>query len=104
MVAERFGAKFEEIVAEPDVVIDLMRNTVGKIVRAPVQRELTLFEGIRELALRSEGETNLLIDLIAPTLIELPGPASEGGRDTIGRIRLWADDPDAFLAAANEYV
>jgi hypothetical protein len=61
-------------------------------------------DGIRELAQRSHGETNLRIDLIGPAPIVLPGPAPEGGRHTIDRIRLWADDPDAFHAAACEYL
>jgi hypothetical protein len=60
---------------------------------------VTEADGIREPAQRSHRGENLLIDLIGPAPIVLPGPAPEGGRHTIDRICRWADDPDAFLAA-----
>jgi len=78
--------------------------TLSRSVAATKTPRVTETDGIRELAQRSQGETNLCIDLIVPALIDLPGPEPAGGRHGIGRIRLWADDPDAFLAAAHQYV
>lgn len=60
-------------------------------------------DGIRELALRSQGETNLMIDLAAPETITLPSFAPEPDSERIERIRFWADDPKAFVKATREH-
>ena len=60
--------------------------------------------GIREFALRQQDETNLRIDLKEPLRITLPGLPPKGGEHEVERIRLWADDPQAFFEAAQQYV
>lgn len=63
---------------------------------------VTETDGIRELALRSQNETNLRIDLNTPMTVTLPGSSQAAIGGEIDRIRFWADDPDAFLEAARD--
>lgn len=96
----RNGLDLEVHVAWANVrALTRARDLVG--TKTPRVREV---DGIRELALRSQGETNLRIDLIAPVSVSLPGAAPGDVDSSIDRIRLWADDPDAFLQTAHGYL
>ncbi|WP_217181162.1 hypothetical protein [Streptomyces sp. AC495_CC817] len=57
-----------------------------------------------EYAERMQDETNIEIELERPTLVALPGLAPKGGAHRVDRIRLWADDPRAFLDAARPFL
>lgn len=57
-----------------------------------------------EYAERMQDETNILIELERPTPIRLPGLAPRGGAHEVTRVRLWADGPRAFLAAARPFL
>ncbi|WP_406248365.1 hypothetical protein ACI7YT_01075 [Microbacterium sp. M] len=57
-----------------------------------------------EYAERMQDETNILIELERPTPIRLPGLAPRGGVHEVTRVRLWADDPRAFLDAARPFL
>ena len=57
-----------------------------------------------EYAERMQGETNIEIELERPVTICLPGLAPKGGDHQVDRIRLWADDPRAFLDAARPFL
>ncbi|WP_460796060.1 hypothetical protein [Microbacterium sp. GXF0217] len=57
-----------------------------------------------EYAERMQDETDILIELERPTSIRLPGLAPRGGAHEVTRVRLWADDPRAFLAAARPFL
>ena len=57
-----------------------------------------------EYAERMQDETNIEIELEHPVAIRLPGLAPKGGTHQVDRIRLWADDPRAFLDAARPFL
>lgn len=57
-----------------------------------------------EYAERLQDETNIEIELERPVAIRLPGLAPKGGTHQVDRIRLWADDPRAFLDAARPFL
>lgn len=57
-----------------------------------------------EYAERMQDETNIEIELERPVAIRLPGLAPKGGTHPVDRIRLWADDPRAFLDAARPFL
>lgn len=57
-----------------------------------------------EYAERMQDETNIEIELERPVAIRLPGLAPKGGTHQVDRIRLWADDPRAFLDAARPFL
>ena len=49
-------------------------------------------------------ETNIEIVLERPTSIAVPGTPPKGGVRTIDAVRLWADDPRAFLEAVRDHI
>jgi hypothetical protein len=51
------------------------------------------------LSLRMQDETNIEIELERPVRVTLPGRHPKGGSHDIEAVRLWVDDPDAFLGA-----
>ncbi|MGK3949632.1 hypothetical protein [Microbacterium sp. K2] len=57
-----------------------------------------------EYAERMQDETNVEIELERPVAIRLPGLAPKDGVHHVDRIRLWADDPRAFLDAARPFL
>lgn len=57
-----------------------------------------------EYAERMQDETNIEIELERFVAIRLPGLAPKGGTHQVDRIRLWADDPRAFLDAARPFL
>ncbi|WP_431075265.1 hypothetical protein [Microbacterium phyllosphaerae] len=57
-----------------------------------------------EYAERMQDETNIEIELERATSIRLPGLAPKGGTHRVDRIRLWADEPRAFLDAARPFL
>lgn len=57
-----------------------------------------------EYAERMQDETNIEIELERPVAIRLPGLAPKGGVHQVDRIRLWADEPRAFLDAARPFL
>lgn len=57
-----------------------------------------------EYAERMQDETNIEIELERPVAIRLPGLAPKGGVHPVDRIRLWADEPRAFLDAARPFL
>lgn len=58
----------------------------------------------KTFALNILNETNIEITLEAPTSITLPGLPPKGGEHTVSTIRLWADDPKAFLTEVREHI
>jgi hypothetical protein len=57
-----------------------------------------------EYAERMQGETNILIALEQPFGVRLPGIAPRGGVYEVTTVRLWADEPRAFLDAARPFL
>lgn len=69
----------------------------------PKTPRLTTDDAGTTLSIRVSEATNVEIALIAPTVVRLPGRSPKGGPHEIVRVRLWADEPDALLAAARRH-
>ncbi|MFS0894453.1 hypothetical protein [Microbacterium sp. 179-I 3D3 NHS] len=92
---------------EVDVPIswdDIASIAVAKRVDEPKRPRITLTDSGAEYAERMQDETNIEIELERPVAIRLPGLHPKGGRHEVTRIRLWADDAPAFLAAARPFL
>lgn len=83
---------------------DIASVAVAKRVDEPKRPRVTETEDGAEYAERMQDETNIEIELERPVSIRLPGLHPKGGRHEVTRIRLWADDPRAFLAAARPFL
>jgi hypothetical protein len=57
-----------------------------------------------EYAERVQDETNIEIELERPYTVRLPGLAPRGGEHRVTSVRIWADDPRAFLDAARPFL
>ncbi|MFB7249703.1 hypothetical protein [Microbacterium sp. NPDC056234] len=77
---------------------------VAKRVDEPKSPRITESPAGVEYAERMQDETNILVELEEPTPIRLPGIALRGGVHEVTRVRLWADDPRAFLDAARPFL
>ncbi|MBL3687082.1 hypothetical protein D3248_09015 [Leucobacter zeae] len=60
------------------------------------------YEGERTCAVWVGGETNLAVAFEHPVAIRLPGLAPKGGVHEVDRLRFWADEPEALLAAVRD--
>ena len=83
---------------------DIASVAIAKRVDEPKLPRVTPTEQGAEYAERMQDETNIEIELERPVGIRLPGLLPKGGRHEVTRIRLWADDPRAFLAAARPFL
>ncbi|MDN3445507.1 hypothetical protein [Microbacterium sp. APC 3901] len=79
---------------------DIASIAIHRRVDEPKQPRITG----SEYAERMQDETNVEIELERPVAIRLPGLAPKGGTHRVDRIRLWADDPRAFLDAARPFL
>ena len=57
-----------------------------------------------EYAERMQNETNIEIELERPHAVRLPGLRPRGGEHLVTTVRLWADEPRAFLTAARPFL
>lgn len=92
---------------ELDVAVswdDIASVAIVKRVDEPKLPRITPTEQGAEYAERMQDETNIEIELERPVSIRLPGLRPKGGRHEVTHIRLWADDPRAFLAAARPFL
>lgn len=83
---------------------DIASVAIVKRVDEPKLPRITATADGNEYAERMQDETNLEIELERPVSIRLPGLLPKGGQHEVTRIRLWADDPRAFLAAARPFL
>lgn len=79
---------------------DIASIAISRRVDEPRQPRVTG----SEYAERMQDETNIEIELERAVMIRLPGLAPKGGTHRVDRIRLWADDPRAFLDAARPFL
>lgn len=56
------------------------------------------------LSLRMQDETNVEIELEQPMTITLPGTSPKGGQHGVQCIRIWVDDPNAFMSAVRTHM
>jgi hypothetical protein len=58
----------------------------------------------RILVYRMQDETDIEIELERPTVVRLPGGGAKGGEQTITGLRVWVDDPRAFMDEVRKYL
>jgi hypothetical protein len=73
-------------------------------VDEPKTPRITEAEGTRTLSLRMQDETAVVIELERPTLVRLPGMPPKGGRQLVDEVRIWVDDPAAFMDAVRQHI
>ena len=56
------------------------------------------------LVIAVSNATDLEITLVTLTPVRLPGAPPKGGQKQVTAIRLWADDPKAFMAEVEKHV
>ncbi|HYI31996.1 MAG TPA: hypothetical protein VEX88_00875 [Glaciibacter sp.] len=83
---------------------DIHSVGITKQVDEPKTPRIIEADGSRTLMVRVGNETNIEIDLERPTIVRLPGRGPKGGEHEVTTVRLFADDPKAFLAKVGEYI
>ena len=58
----------------------------------------------RILVFRMQDETDIEIELERPTVVRLPGGGAKGGEQTITGLRIWVDDPRAFMDEVRKHL
>lgn len=61
-------------------------------------------DATRVLVDRTQDETDIEIELERPTTVRLPGGGAKGGDQTITGVRIWVDDPTAFMNEVRKYL
>ena len=73
-------------------------------VDEPKSPKIDETDASRTLLLRIANETDIEIELERPTLVRLPGGGATGGEQTITAVRVWVDDPKAFMDEVRKYL
>lgn len=58
----------------------------------------------RMLLVRVNNETVIEIELEGPTRVVLPGHGPTGGEQFVDAVRIWVDDPEAFMDEVRKYL
>jgi hypothetical protein len=95
------GGLETDIALNWDDIASVARNP--RIDQPKAQRFIEA-EGSRTMMLRISDETNIEIELERPTVLRLPGHGANGGHQTVTAVRIWADDPQAFMDAVREHL
>lgn len=77
---------------------DVYSVGLRKRTHPPKSPRVLVLDGLPTLVVSVSDQTNLRIVLEGPTKVLLPGQAPKGGKQSIGAVQLWADDPRDFLA------
>lgn len=73
-------------------------------VDEPKSPKIVETDASRTLMLRMTDETNLEIELEGSTLVKLPGHGKAGGEQSLTALRIWVDDPVAFMDEVRKYI
>jgi hypothetical protein len=84
-----------------DDIASVARN---KRVDEPKSPRFEAAEASRTLVFRMQDETDIEIELERPTVVRLPGGGAKGGEQTITGLRIWVDDPRAFMDEVRKYL
>jgi hypothetical protein len=75
-----------------------------KRVDEPKSPRIVEAGGGRTLAFRMQDETVIEIELERPTVVRLPGHPPKGGEQEITAVRIWVDDPKAFMDEVRKHL
>ena len=92
---------------EVDLALDW--DDIASVARSPRTDEpkspkIVETDGSRTLLLRMNNETNVEIELERPTVLRLPGHGAAGGEQTLTAIRIWVDEPQAFMDEVRKHI
>lgn len=73
-------------------------------VDEPKTPRVTEADARRTLSLRMQDETAIVIELERPTLVRLPGFPPKGGDQEVDLVRIWVDEPAAFMDAVRRHI
>ncbi|MFE6966022.1 hypothetical protein ACFVAJ_12960 [Agromyces sp. NPDC057679] len=66
-------------------------------VDEPKSPKIVEQDASRTLFVRLNNETDIEIELERPTTVQLPGHGESGGAQEVTAVRIWVDDPTAFM-------
>lgn len=80
--------------------------SVSRIRRVdpPKSPRFAEIDALQTLSLRMQDEVNIEIRLERPTTLRLPGGPPKGGAQSAEVVRIWADDPVAYLKAVDTHM
>ena len=84
-----------------DDIASVARN---KRVDEPKSPRFEETDASRTLVFRMQDETDIEIELERPTVVRLPGGGAKGGEQTITGLRIWVDDPRAFMDEVRKHL
>jgi hypothetical protein len=84
-----------------DDIASVARN---KQVDEPKSPRFEESDASRVLVYRMQDETDIEIELERPTVVRLPGAGAKGGEQTITGLRIWVDDPRAFMDEVRKHL
>jgi hypothetical protein len=84
-----------------DDIASVARN---KRVDEPKSPKFEETDASRILVYRMQDETDIEIELERPTVVRLPGGGAKGGEQTITGLRIWVDDPRAFMDEVRKHL
>lgn len=84
-----------------DDIASVARN---KRVDEPKSPRFEETDDSRILVYRMQDETAIEIELERPTVVRLPGGGAKGGEQTITGLRIWVDDPRAFMDEVRKHL
>ncbi|WP_448809700.1 hypothetical protein [Agromyces bauzanensis] len=62
------------------------------------------WEDIASVEHRMQDETDIEIELERPTVVRLPGGGANGGEQIVTGVRIWVDDPRAFMDEVRKHL
>ena len=92
-----------------EIDIPLTWDDIASVARErrvdePKTPRVTEADATRTLSLRMQDETVIVIELERPTLVRLPGLPPKGGTRSVDAVRIWVDDPAAFMDAVRQHI
>jgi hypothetical protein len=84
-----------------DDIASVARN---KRVDEPKSPRFEETDAARILVYRMQDETDIEIELERPIVVRLPGGGAKGGEQTITGLRIWVDDPRAFMDEVRKHL
>ena len=92
-----------------EVDIPLSWDDIASVARVkrvdePKSPRIEEADDSRTLVFRMQDETAIEIELERPTVVRLPGRAPKGGDQEITGVRLWVDDPKAFMDEVRKHL
>ncbi|WP_448004255.1 hypothetical protein [Agromyces bauzanensis] len=83
---------------------DIASVSRARRVDEPKSPRFEVTDASRTLVYRMQDETDIEIELEKPTVVRLPGGGANGGEQIITGVRIWVDDPQAFMDEVRKHL